>query len=104
MAYGGYATRVTRIANGDGDVQLGFTAGDAVYVHSILVANASGSTITQNFTQGTRAGDGSTNVTTITVGANDSEDWNPCASYDKGFRIPEPAASVVVTVSWRPTG
>jgi hypothetical protein len=97
-------TRVTRVANGDGNVEL--NSGESVLVWSIIIANASGSAITQNFTQGSgtqSAGDGSTNVATITVGASDSENWTPGAIFDRGFRIPEPAASVVVTVAWRPS-
>lgn len=104
MAYAGYATRVTRVANGDGDVSLGDTAGDPVYVHSIVVANGSGSAVTQQFTESSQFGSTSNNVATIVAPANDTEDWNPLASFDKGFRIPEPASSVVVTVTWRPQG
>lgn len=96
------ATRVTRVANGDGNVEL--DSGNAVQVMAFIIANASGAAVTYSPTQGSVAGDGSTAVTTITVGASDSEDFNPDAVYDKGFRLPEPAANVVVTVSWRPTG
>lgn len=97
-----YATRVTVVQNSDGATEL--NNGDSVYVHKVLVANSSASPVDQTFTESDDLGSTSTLVGQLTVPANDSEDWEPYAVFDTGFRVAGPASDVVVTVTWRPTG
>ena len=96
-----YATRVTYIDSTSGAVEL--NGGDSVAIHNVLVQNTTTSDVDFTFTQGSVKGDITITVAVITVSGNTSNgEWNPCAIFDKGFRIAALSSGTSVTVSWRP--
>lgn len=95
-----YATRVTHLTSASGATEL--NDGNSLSIHNILIQNTTAAAVDITFTQATPAGDGTTTVGAITVGADTSTEWNPGAIFDKGFTVPALGAGVTVTVSWRP--
>jgi len=105
MAGSIYGTRVTVVQNGDG-AGVEINSGQPCAIHNVHIANAAaGAAQAFTFTETTTAGGAIANeVGAMSIAATGgSDDWNPEAIFDKGFRVgQEPAAGTFITVVWRP--